>query len=245
MTERLIDVAGARLWIAERGSGAPVMLSNGGPGCCDYLEPVAAMIDHRTLVYRWEQRGCGRSSSDGPFDIETTLDDLDALRKTLGHDRWIVGGHSWGATLALIYALAFPRRTRAAILIAGRGLQNDRSWSEADQAGRDAGRDQPPPMVYPPNLEVNRVLMESARAYIRRPHLWREISELDVPVLIVDGSEDIRPSWPNEQIAHLLPNSEYHTIEGAGHCPWFTHAEALCDHLTGFLETLPAEPQPS
>lgn len=239
MTGHLIDVDGARLWIAESGSGAPVMLSNGGPGCCDYLEPVAAMIDDRALVYRWEPRGCGRSSAGGPFDLETTLSDLDGLRETLEHERWIVGGHSWGATLALVYALAYPHRTRAAIMIAGAGLQNDRSWSEAYREGRDAGRDQTPPMAYPPNMEANRVLNESKHAYIRRPRLWREIADLGVPVLIVDGSEDMRPPWPNEQIAALLPNSEYHKIEGAGHCPWFTHADALRGHLTGFLDTLP------
>jgi proline iminopeptidase len=218
------------------------MLSSGGPGCCDYLEPIAAMIDDRARVYRWEPRGCGRSSADGPFDLETTLRDVDGLRATLGHERWIAGGHSWGATLALIQALAYPQRTRAAIMIASGGLQNDRSWSEAYRAGRDAGRDQVPPMVYPPNLEVNRALNESVRAYIHRPRLWREVADLDVPVLIVDGSEDIRPSWLNEQIAALLPNSEYHGIDGASHCPWLTHADGLRDLLQGFLDTLPGEP---
>jgi len=72
VSERLIDINGARLWVASSGLGTPVMLSNGGPGCCDYLAPVTAMIDDRALVHRWEQRGCGRSSADGPFDLETT-----------------------------------------------------------------------------------------------------------------------------------------------------------------------------
>lgn len=245
MSERLIDIDGARLWVAESGSGVPVMLSNGGPGCCDYLEPVAAMIDDRALVYRWEQRGCGRSSADGPFDLETTLSDLDGLRETLGQERWIVGGHSWGATLALIYALAYPQRTRAAIMIASAGLQNDRSWSEAYREGRDAGRDQTPPMAYPPNMEVNQVLNDSVRTYIHRPQLWREVAELGVPVLIGDGGEDIRPSWPNEQIAQLLPHGTHVSIEGAGHCPWFTHADQLRGQLTGFLDSLPEEPRRS
>lgn len=153
-----------------------------------------------------------------------------------------MGGHSWGATLALIYAMAYPQCTRATITIASGGLQNDRSWSEAYRAGRDAGRDQTPPMAYPPNLEVNRVLNEAVRAYIHRPRLWRDVADLTVPVLIIDGDDDIRPSWPNEQIAALLPNSRYHRIGGAGHCPWFTHAGALSELLNGFLDALPEEP---
>jgi proline iminopeptidase len=239
MAEHSIDVNGATLWVAETGEGDPVILCNGGPGCCDYLKPVASMFDDRCLVYRWEQRGCGRSSAEGPFDLATTLRDLDGLRNALGHDRWIVGGHSWGATLALIYAMAFPERTRAAIMIAGRGFQNDRSWSDAYHAGRDAGLDQVPPMSYPYNPEVNRVLNADSKAYIRRPTLWRVLANLRVPALIVDGAADIRPSWPNEQIAEILPHCTYASIEGAGHCPWMTHAGDLRGHLRGFLNRLP------
>ncbi len=194
MPERLADINGARIWLAETGRGDPVMLCNGGPGCCDYLEPVASMIDDRARVYRWEQRGCGRSSAAGPFDLETTLRDLDGLREALGHERWIVGGHSWGATLALTYALAYSQRTPAAIMIAGAGLQNDRSWSDAYHAGDEAGLDQVPPMAYPYNPEVNQVMNAETKAYIRRPRLWRDLANLQVPVLIVDGSDDIRPS---------------------------------------------------
>jgi pimeloyl-ACP methyl ester carboxylesterase len=34
--------------------------------------------------------------------------DLEVLREALGHATWWVGGHSWGAELALRYALAYP-----------------------------------------------------------------------------------------------------------------------------------------
>jgi len=238
MPERFADIDGARIWLAETGEGDPLILCNGGPGCCDYLEPVASMIDDRALVYRWEQRGCGRSSDDGRFDLATTLSDLEGLRAGLGHERWIVGGHSWGGTLALIYAITYPHRTRAAIAIASAGLQNDRSWSDAYHVGRDAGLDQVPPMAYPYNREVNQVMNADVKAYIRRPRLWRELADLQVPVLIVDGADDIRPSWPKEQIAHLLPHGTYLSIDGAGHCPWLTHPDDLRNTLTTFLSDL-------
>lgn len=238
MPERFVDINGARIWLAETGDGDPIMLCNGGPGCCDYLEPVASMIDDRSRVYRWEQRGCGRSSAGGPFDLETTLHDLDGLRERLGHDQWIVGGHSWGATLALIYAMTFPHRTRAAIMIASAGFQNDRSWHAAYDAGLAAGLDQVPPMAYPYNREANRVMNADVKAHVRRPGLWRDLAGLPVPVLIVAGAEDIRPSWPAEQIAALVPRCELHMIDGAGHCPWFTHAAALRDILRCFLGRL-------
>lgn len=234
--EVLIAVDGARLWVGSTGAGPPVMFCSGGPGCCDYLAPVAAMLDRQLRVHRHEPRGCGRSSSDGPYDLETVLTDLDALRVALGHERWLIGGHSAGATVALAYALAYPERTLGVVMMSARGFQNDRSWSEAYHAGEDAGRDQVPEMAYPPNLEVNQVGNAAMHEYIQRPDLWRDIADLDVPVLIVQGADDIRPNWPMAQLAALLPNAEYHELPGAGHVPWFTHADALARLLADFAD---------
>ena len=45
MTEQFVNSDGAQLWTLVQGQGVPVVLCNGGPGCCDYLAPVAAMLD--------------------------------------------------------------------------------------------------------------------------------------------------------------------------------------------------------
>ncbi len=81
------------------------------------------MVEDRLCVHRYDQRGSGRSRSDGPFDVGTLIADLEALREHWGHERWLVGGHSWGANLALLYAVEHPDRTRAVIYLAGTGLR--------------------------------------------------------------------------------------------------------------------------
>jgi len=45
MTEQFVDSEGAWLWTISEGKGIPVVLCNGGPGCCDYLAPVAALLE--------------------------------------------------------------------------------------------------------------------------------------------------------------------------------------------------------
>ena len=60
--ERFLEVNGARLWTVVQGVGAPMLLLNGGFGLCDYLGGVAALIEDRVRVHRFEPRGCGRSS---------------------------------------------------------------------------------------------------------------------------------------------------------------------------------------
>jgi proline iminopeptidase len=113
---------GTQLRVETSGEGPPVVCCHGGPGLWDYLGDLAALLDGSHLVVRFDQRGCGRSTSpDGPFTVAQAVDDLERLRQAMGLDRWAVLGHSWGAELALRYAAAHPDRTTAVACLAGVG----------------------------------------------------------------------------------------------------------------------------
>ena len=235
VTERLIAVGVAELWVAEQGAGTPMVLCNGGFGCCDYLGPVAAMADDLARMVRWEPRGCGRSSPGGPYDLGTMLTDLEALRVAFGHERWVVGGHSAGADLALAYALSHPDRTLALVYLSGTGVQDDRQWHAAYEEGKVRRGERLPEFAYPYNPEVNRVGNASWREFIKRPTLLRRIAELGVPSLAVHGGEDIRPDWPVRQLAHLLPDARFELIGGAEHHMERTRPDGLRRLLRAFL----------
>src|SRR4051812_46456681 len=102
--ERYLDNAGGQLWGVWTGRGVPLILCNGGPGCNDYLGPVAGMVEDICRVVRFEPRGCGRSDRDGRYDLGTSVEDVEFVRRAYGLDRVIVGGHSAGVDLALAYA---------------------------------------------------------------------------------------------------------------------------------------------
>jgi proline iminopeptidase len=125
---------GCRIWTATTGAGAPVVLCHGGPGLWDYLAPIGSMISDVAVTHRWDQRGGGRSSALPPYTLDRFVDDLEALRVHFDHPAWLVAGHSWGATLALAYALRYPGRTRALIYIGGTGV--GAAWRDADHAER-------------------------------------------------------------------------------------------------------------
>ncbi len=108
---------GAVLATVAEGRGRPVVLCHGGPGARDTLGPVSTMIVDGARVYRYDQRGCGRSSGRAPFTMARWIADLDALRRHWGHERWVVGGHSFGAAVALGYAMEYPDRTEAVIYV--------------------------------------------------------------------------------------------------------------------------------
>lgn len=123
MRETVGLVDGTSLSVTVNGEGARLVLCHGGPGLWDYLGPLASLLEHSVRVIRYDQRGCGRSSgAGGPFTIEQFVEDLDQLRRALHIDRWWVGGHSWGAQLALYYGLAHPEVTRGVLYIAGTGI---------------------------------------------------------------------------------------------------------------------------
>ena len=70
---------------------------------------------------------------------------------------------------------------------------------------------------YPPNLEVNAQVNQSWKQYIQRPSLLNDIAHLHRPALSLYGNHDIRPSWPVEQIAQLVPDAHFATTGAPAH----------------------------
>ncbi|WP_430782444.1 prolyl aminopeptidase [Actinoplanes sp. G11-F43] len=100
-------------------AGVPVILLHGGPGA-GYGDSHKALFDparHHVLFH--DQRGCGRSTPFAETGHNTTghlIADIEALRRHLGWESAHLAGGSWGATLALLYAMRHPGRVRGLTL---------------------------------------------------------------------------------------------------------------------------------
>ena len=57
--------------------------------------------------------------------------------------------------------------------------------------------------------------------------LLGKLARLGVPCVFINGGCDIRPNWPTQQLAGLIPKGKYIEIPGAAHYIWLTHAHAL------------------
>ena len=233
MDEKYIDSRGTRIWTASQGSGIPLLLCNGGPGCCDYLQPVAEMLEDIAYVIRFEQRGCGRSNLSGPYDVETCIADMEAIRKSYGVDRWVVGGHSWGANLAIAYSVTHANKVMGIIGISGGFIHKDRAWS--NQYTRLKDQETVPDFLYPPNLEVNEQVNESWSEFVRKPDILRVIADIPIPAILICGERDVRPSWPIQQLATLLPRGKFVSIQGAEHAIWLLRPNELANRLRDFI----------
>jgi proline iminopeptidase len=83
---------------------------------------LADVLSGHLHVIRWDQRGSGRSERRGPYSVARSAADLDAVRAHFGPAKTVLLGHSWGATLALRYALDHPDRVSALVYVSGVGL---------------------------------------------------------------------------------------------------------------------------
>lgn len=102
-----------------RSDGAPIVFLHGGPGsgCTAAHRRFFDPAFYRIVLF--DQRGCDRSRPAGRLEANTTahlVADMERLREHLMIERWAVFGGSWGSTLALAYARAFPQRVQALVL---------------------------------------------------------------------------------------------------------------------------------
>jgi len=112
------------LHIEECGNpyGIPVLFIHGGPG--GSYAPIHRQFfhpDHYRIVL-FDQRGCGKSRPHACLTNNTTahlIEDIEKIRRHLDVDQWLLFGGSWGSTLSLLYAQAYPERVVGLIL---RGL---------------------------------------------------------------------------------------------------------------------------
>ena len=99
--------------------GAPALFVHGGPGAGSTPADRRWFDPQHYRIVRFDQRGAGRSRPAGELRANTTghlVRDMEALRRHLQIDDWLLFGGSWGATLALAYAQRHPQRARALVL---------------------------------------------------------------------------------------------------------------------------------
>jgi proline iminopeptidase len=116
-----ITVDGARLYSRVVGRGFPVIVLHGGPDFDhNYLLPDLDQFQDLFRLIYYDQRGRGRSADRVRADdvtLASDLADLDEVRQHFALDAPILLGHSWGAVLALEYALRHPDRVSRLILM--------------------------------------------------------------------------------------------------------------------------------
>ncbi len=202
-----ISIRGISLNTKIVGRGTPLALMHGGPGADLYtMLSFKPLADQFTLIF-YDHRCNGRSEGADVSSLtwENLTADADALREKLGFEKWAVLGHSFGGYVALEYALRYPDRLSALVLVDTGG---DSRWAQENAPKVLAQRGYSPEMV---NLarrflngqieprEMFPALMKLGKAYSHH------VSPKQIPHMILTGLQTkLRPEALIYSAAHFL-----------------------------------------
>ena len=131
LTEHTVTVAGKPIFVAEAGSGAPVvMLHGGGPGASgvsNYSRNIDSLAEHFRVIVP-DMPGYGRSAKgvdqSDPFGY--LADMIRGLLDELGVGTACLVGNSYGGAAALRLALDTPQRVGKLVLMGPGGIGTTR-----------------------------------------------------------------------------------------------------------------------
>jgi len=110
-----------QLAIHEYGNpkGIPVIFVHGGPGAGTSPADVEYFDLSKYRVILFDQRGSGQSTPRNCLEDNNTdslTADIEVIRSTLGLEKVVIFGGSWGSTLSLLYAIRYPEHVSALVL---------------------------------------------------------------------------------------------------------------------------------
>ncbi|MCH7699226.1 MAG: alpha/beta hydrolase [Chloroflexi bacterium] len=242
------------------GTGSPLYAVHAGPAADhqnfgNYLTSISGCRELLLL----DQRGCGQSE-DAPvesYTIDRLSEDVEDVRRRLGHEKIDLLAHSFGGVIAVDYARRWPDRVRALVLVdaAASGwygpLIEPRGWSLWWRTILSQGRSDSDWLEFHLTHEVaNRAKKEEVRellstemrydearvrplvsASMRRVRL--ETLAKQVAIFGIYGRQDRRFMGDARYLDRVGATVAF--IDNAGHFPFVEQPEAFHHALRQFL----------
>src|SRR5215468_531372 len=207
--------------IAGPTTGEYVLVLGGGPGeDIDSMQGIADELGKKYRCVMWEQRGTGRSKlasyNSSTINLNAYMEDIEALRKQLHTEKFIVVGNSWGMILGLAYAGTHTDAVRAVVTIGSGPITSEylRVFSDNQIARlgacelelRDFWKDPARAATNPDRAAFERLRIATVAYFYDRKKALQMQAELDpkdynfhIPpaFLKAEGKYDIRPKLKN------------------------------------------------
>lgn len=264
--EFTIETPGCALYAVAVGD-APrrLVMLHGGPGAShDYLRPQLDRLgEARTLVY-YDQRGGGRSPigvGQAYAGVDRHVEDLETLRVQLDEPQLALCGYSWGALLALHYAVAYPENVERLLLISSapsRGFWREQMKLRMQQAAARAevlawkstldltDRRQRFALAVAGYFVEPRQALELTPFVVRasaEQAVWQSLgdydlrpalSSLELPALLIHGQDDPIPLEAARETAAAI-RAPLVELPACGHVPYVEQPAALFAAALPFL----------
>jgi pimeloyl-ACP methyl ester carboxylesterase len=251
-----------KLQYVEQGDppGVPIVLLHGYTDSWRSFELLLPHLPKSLHAYALTQRGHG--DADRPvtgYDAYDFAADLAAFMDELGIERAILAGHSMGSQIAQRFAIDYPGRTLALVLMgAFSTLGGNRAvrelWDSAVATLKDpvepgfAREFQESTLANPvPEAFLDTIVAESLKVPAR---VWRaalqgqmqtdlspELARIKAPTLIIWGGKDgICTRREQDRLAASIRGSEFVPYAGAGHGVHWEQPKRVAVDLRAFVE---------
>jgi pimeloyl-ACP methyl ester carboxylesterase len=253
------SINGIQLAYRDEGAGQPLLFIHAFPlNSALWEDQITALSPHYRVIAP-DLRGFGDSArGSGASSLDQYADDLAALLGQLAIESATIVGLSLGGYIS--FALWRRHRQRIAALVladtragadSDEGKQNrEKSAQLAETQGLGAIADQMLPKLLSANAPAAlrdrvRSIIESndpagvaaaQRAMAARPDSTPLLAAIDVPTLVLVGSEDaLTPPSEAEAMFNAIPGCRIAELPGAGHLANLEAPEAFNAQLTEFL----------
>jgi len=211
-SETCIAMSDISLHYIEKGSGEPLILLHGNGEDHRYFWHQTEFFSKDFRVIAPDTRGHGRTpKGEGPFTISRFADDLEDFMDGLGLDKAVLFGFSDGGNIALTFALRHPERVKALIV----------DGANIFPTGMKMRYFLPLVLTYCCQSLVSPLSAEAARKaalnrlMVKEPHISpEELRSLDMPALVMAGTDDMIKESHTRLIAASIPGAELALIPG-------------------------------
>jgi 2-succinyl-6-hydroxy-2,4-cyclohexadiene-1-carboxylate synthase len=233
------------------------------------VEPLVA-AGHTVALWDYRGHGRSEAPTDAAaYTMQQVVRDLGSVVDWLAPgERVVLAGLSFGGLASLHFAVAHPERVRGLVLAAsGPGFKNPeaaRRWKERSERTAEiietrgfeafvTGKAAPTCIGRQPELPAARVAAEAIAAQSRHgvaqfgrhvaglaPSVIDDLARIEIPALVVVGSEDEAYSQAAEVMASKLPKARLEIVAGAGHILNIETASRFDALVLEFLRTVNA-----
>ncbi|MDO4323328.1 MAG: alpha/beta hydrolase [Lachnospiraceae bacterium] len=217
-----IDVNGVSLYYEVAGEGKPIVLVHGNGGNHKVFSvEIQQFVDAGYQVYALDSRGQGENEPLDEYHYTDMAEDVYQFITELGLEKPAYYGWSDGGIIALELEIAHPN-TLGLAAISGTNLNPEGADPEIIAIIEEANEADPNPlnelMLTEPNIDPE------------------DLTKIEIPVLVLAGSEDVILQEHTELIADKLPNSELHIVEGEDHGSYIQGSDIAGNLVLDFLQ---------
>ncbi len=266
--DQFIDANGIKISYRAFGEGlSPIIFVHGFPFNKHMWQHQADFLGKSYHVITYDIRGFGKSTSQNfrPVSIDLFSEDLLALMDSLHIEKAVVCGFSMGGYIVMNAVKRFPDRFSALILADTQSIGDSPDMKENRQDAiveissfglKSFAENFTKKLFSRASLKHNLQLVKTVKqsilatspeaiiatldALANREPLCDSLHRIDVPTLIICGSED--QLTPIEQSVYLqqnIPNALIEVVNKAGHLANLEQPEKFNKIIYNFIENLP------